>query len=143
MMNSNGVILSIPPIINRMNTKMTISTKNVFTSLWYYPNFSSIDYRWENIYYLQYNESSNEQSETENELYIHTYIGKVKVKVFTNKRYYDEEKRKYINKSYNIFEININKKNNYSNNNLNEINKSIKNSNDNLSNNLFYFYSTK
>ncbi len=101
-MNSNGVILSIPPIINRMHTKMTISTKNVFTSLLYYPTFSSIDYRWENIYYLQYNESSNEQSETENELYIHTYIGKVKVKVFTNQSYYDKEKRKYINKSYNI-----------------------------------------
>lgn len=33
MMDSNGVILSVPPIINSMHTKMTINTKNVLIDI--------------------------------------------------------------------------------------------------------------
>ena len=33
MMDSNGVVMSVPPIINSQHTKMTINTKNVFLDI--------------------------------------------------------------------------------------------------------------
>ena len=125
------------------------SEVNVNTaSLWYYPGFESLDYGRENIYYLKYNNSADEQPETilffyknqENDLLynIHTYVGKAHVKVYINESYYDKEKGKYVFKYLNISEFDIDAANSYGTNSLNEIHKSIKNSNDTINNTIYF-----
>ena len=88
-------------------------------SLQYYPLYSYIDPNRENMFYIKYNESLsaskqeestiNFYSSTEEDLLyeFHAYIGKARVKIFTNESQYND-KNEFIGYDYNhIAEFNI------------------------------------
>ena len=131
------------------NSEVSVNT----ASSKYHPIFEELNYGRENIFYLKYNQSSKEQPENQfifyknqenNLLYnIHTYVGKAHVKVFLNNSYYDKDNRKMIYKIINISEFDIDAKNTYLDNSLNDIHEVIKNSSDTYKKRIFFSFIPK